>query len=736
MSVVVQNSLKPCGLILLACLAPWRLSVAEATEQRVEANRLVEFTFTSEKVYNDPFNEMELAAVFRTPQGRELRVPAFWAGGRVWKVRYSSAAIGRHTFRTECSDTANGKLHGATGLVEVVPYQGDNPLYRHGPIRVAADHRHFAHADGTPFFWLGDTWWMGLCRRLHWPQDFQTLAADRKQKGFNVVQIVAGLYPDMPAFDPRGANEAGFPWEKDYARIRPEYFDQADRRLQYLADEGFVPCIVGAWGYHLPWLGIERMKKHWRYLVARYGALPVVWCAAGEGTMPFYRSQKPNEDAAFQKQGWTAVIRSIRSTDPFGRIITIHPSGSARDTVTDPAVLDFDMHQTGHGPESIAAGMARQIQASYDVQPAMPVIAGESSYDGLDLREWGGGVLSSAASRQMFWTGLMHNGAAGGTYGANGIWQVNRRDAPYGPSPHGRSWGSIPWDESMKRAGSTQVALAKKLLMQYEWWRFVPHAEWAAFADAPALALDGCQWIWYPEGNPAHDAPVEKRFFRRTFVIPEGKMIAQARLRVSADDAFELSVNGEALGGVDNWRIGKQFDLARRLKAGTNVLAIAAENKPAAVPANPAGLIACLEICFSDGGTLRLSSDAQWRCVKAAAPGWNSTGFDDTAWAKALTVARYGDPPWGAIGRQSSDVAPQAAGIPGGTRLIYVPKAAPISVRNLVPQATCRGVYFDPASGTTTGLGEVRADAAGAWACRPPVGCDHDWVIILEPGAR
>ena len=59
----------------------------------------------------------------------------------------------------------------------------------------------------------------------------------------------------MPAFDPRGANEAGFPWEKDYARIRPEYFNQADQRLFYLVDQGFVPCIVGAWGYHLPWLG-------------------------------------------------------------------------------------------------------------------------------------------------------------------------------------------------------------------------------------------------------------------------------------------------------------------------------------------------------------------------------------------------------------------------------------------------------------------------------------------------
>ena len=128
--------------------------------------------------------------------------------------------------------------------VTVEKYHGDNPFYRHGPLRVAADHRHFEHADGTPFFWLADTWWMGLTSRLHWPQEFQELAADRKAKGFDVIQIVAGIYPDMPAFDPRGANEAGFPWEKDYKTIRPEYFDKADQRLIYLADQGFSPCIV------------------------------------------------------------------------------------------------------------------------------------------------------------------------------------------------------------------------------------------------------------------------------------------------------------------------------------------------------------------------------------------------------------------------------------------------------------------------------------------------------------
>ena len=114
MSIVVRYSRKSCGLVLVACLAGWCPIAAgtpysgSATEQRVEANRMVEFAFTSEKVYNDPFNEVELAGVFRTPDGRELRVPAFWAGGQVWKVRYASAVAGPHTFRTECSDATNG----------------------------------------------------------------------------------------------------------------------------------------------------------------------------------------------------------------------------------------------------------------------------------------------------------------------------------------------------------------------------------------------------------------------------------------------------------------------------------------------------------------------------------------------------------------------------------------------------------------------------------------------------
>lgn len=191
------------------CLIGGACTLSAQENRTAPQNHVIEVAFESTVERTDPFNEVELDAIFAAPDGTERRVPAFWRGGRVWAVRYSSSAVGEHGFRTECSDTADTGLHGVTGAATVTPYDGDNPLYQHGAIVVAPDCRHFMHEDGTPFLWLGDTWWMGLCKRIRWPEDFHTLAADRVAKGFSVIQIVAGLYPDMPAFDERGANEAG-----------------------------------------------------------------------------------------------------------------------------------------------------------------------------------------------------------------------------------------------------------------------------------------------------------------------------------------------------------------------------------------------------------------------------------------------------------------------------------------------------------------------------------------------
>lgn len=434
------------------------------------ANHLIEIEFCSGKAYQAPFYEVTLDVVFTEPGGEQRTVPAFWAGASRWVARYASALPGTHAYTTICNDTENPDLHQRQGSVSVTPYGGNNLLLRHGAPVVAADNRHFSHADGTPFFWLGDTWWMGLTKRLHWPEDFQTLARDRQEKGFTVVQIVAGLYPDMPAFDPRGESLAGFAWEADFTTINPAFFDEADARIMHLVDLGLCPCILGTWGYYLNWLGTEKMKLHWRYIMARWGALPVVFAAAGEQAMPWYLSADKSAESAWLKQAWTHVVRYMREINAFQRLITTHPQTSARQSVDDPALVDFEMQQTGHGSPTISH--AARATEGWQGQPTMPVVNGESRYEALEINP----EVTTADVRQAFWAHLLNSGCAGHTYGANGVWQVNREGADFGNSPTGRNWGTTPWRQAMQLAGSSQLARAKALLLTLPWHRLEPVA--------------------------------------------------------------------------------------------------------------------------------------------------------------------------------------------------------------------------------------------------------------------
>ena len=102
------------------------------------ARCVAEWSYSSGKAYADPFNDVELDVVFTDPQGHEQTMPAFWAGEQTWRIRYSAMEAGRYTYRTVSSDTANGDLHGRHGVLEVTAYAGNNPLRKHGTIRVAS----------------------------------------------------------------------------------------------------------------------------------------------------------------------------------------------------------------------------------------------------------------------------------------------------------------------------------------------------------------------------------------------------------------------------------------------------------------------------------------------------------------------------------------------------------------------------------------------------------------------
>jgi len=112
------------------------------------------------------------------------------------------------------------------------------------------------------------------------------------------------------------------------------------------------------------------------------------------------------------------------------------------------------------------------VRKSYATEPVMPVLNSEVCYEGIL------GASRQDIQRFMFWSCVL-SGACGHTYGANGIWQVNTREKPYGPSPHGRTWGNTPWDAAAQFPGSKQLGLGAQFLRRYPWQRFEPHPEWA-----------------------------------------------------------------------------------------------------------------------------------------------------------------------------------------------------------------------------------------------------------------
>ena len=462
------------GLVLAALtFLPTRAAAS------VEANQVAEVALVSSTTYANPFTGAQLDAVVTQPDGTQLRVPGFWAGGSDWRFRYASNKPGAHTWRTECSDTANSGLHGVTGSLTVTASTSTNPLYLHGPVRVAADQRHFEHLDGTPFLWLGDTWWKGLCKRMTW-DGFQQLTADRKTKGFNVVQIVCGTYPDEAGtMLPSWENEGGMPYQiLDFSVVNPAYFTYADRRIECLAGAGIVPAIVGGWGraVGLNVVGLAGYKRHWRNLIARYGAYPTVWILGGETD---------------SSQGaWYELAQYLKTIDPYHRSLVNHTSGG-RTALEDSAAFDFDMNAPGHASWGTANTAIAQITSSRALSPAKPVLTGEACYERHMQQNY------QDVQRYLFW-GCLLSGAAGHTYGAGGVWHagVTGDHGNWGYSG-GQPYDWTTWAVGMNYPGSTQLGLCKKLLEIYPWYQFQPHPEWTSSGFAAGIST-GVRFIYIP----------------------------------------------------------------------------------------------------------------------------------------------------------------------------------------------------------------------------------------------
>jgi len=202
-------------------------------------------------------------------------------------------------------------------------------------------------------------------------------------------------------------------------------------------------------------------------------------------------------------------------------------------------------------------------------------------------------------------------------------------------------------------------SLAAELAELAQWERQLAEVRSPEREGGPDKVHAQPAWIWYAEGQPAEDAPAQSRYFRRAFAVPEGSVI-RGVLRITADDACEVFLNGQRLGTHTGWQRTAAFDLAPSLHSGRNVLAVRAENMPAPTK-NPAGLIAKLAVVAADGGTVTVVSDTAWRASATFFPGWEQPGFDDSAWQPCIVAAPYGQGPWGRIAGETLLLDPTLA---------------------------------------------------------------------------
>ena len=267
-------------LTLIISLFPLTASAHEAIF-RAEKWRMVEITLTSAHIHTDPFNTVTVTAIF-THGNKQLSRPAFWDGGNRWKIRFAPPTIGDWSYHTTCSDPQDAGLQNQQGVIHTAAYKGNLPIFIHGFLKSSPDHRYFTYADGTPFFYLGDTHWEAMHERFNTSNapgcvsQFKCEADKRVRQGFTVYQsewMAGGLpNPDEPVYD----------WDNGITDADMPGFQNADRKFEYLADHGLVIANAMNWRGLIPKYSDDYLQKLGRYWAARYGAFPVLWTMGQE----------------------------------------------------------------------------------------------------------------------------------------------------------------------------------------------------------------------------------------------------------------------------------------------------------------------------------------------------------------------------------------------------------------------------------------------------------------------
>jgi signal transduction histidine kinase len=129
------------------------------------------------------------------------------------------------------------------------------------------------------------------------------------------------------------------------------------------------------------------------------------------------------------------------------------------------------------------------------------------------------------------------------------------------------------------------------------------------------------------------------------FVVPKTNTVVRAELRIAADNAFKVWLDGQELGSGSDWRTLSIYHLEGMLNPGAHVLAVEGFNDN-----DQAGIILGMSLEMAKGQMMQIRSDpAAWRVVPNSESGWETAFRPAAVWQNASVATNFGRMSWWTI---------------------------------------------------------------------------------------
>jgi hypothetical protein len=435
-----------------------------------------EVALSTERRYHVPYVEVEVTGIFISPTGKELRLPGFWDGAQIWKIRFAPTEPGLWRFRTESNEP---------DLVTAGQFNA-LPSTRRGFVRVSKTRPYgFEYGDGTPFLLMGDTIWDGMNSGVGFEKRFKPYINLRAAQHFNAYHtvVVNNRYDYQ-------ANEGGMPYAmfteevRDYNRLNPDYFKWVDKRVAYADSMGMVSILFFTWSHEIRKMTAADYQRLALYIVSRYAAYDVFWILAGDYQAYFY------EPALYRQVG-----KAVAAADPYDHPISIHPADDFvnREFAEEPW-LSYVMHQLRDAGEFLADSIR------FDRIYNKPVVNGEYGYHVPESVHPHHGIRNDA---KYIRTGAWSIFTAGGYFVAGFGRTFLDPDGHYG---YDQGYDHPPFGWNLDYAPDLEMARQYGVFYRFfrdqtNWTGLEPHHELAADDQTEVLANPGFEYIAYKAGG-------------------------------------------------------------------------------------------------------------------------------------------------------------------------------------------------------------------------------------------